>query len=266
MKTHSLQILDHLTDVMPYDASIAAWHDDLMKCTDKGIYRVYFKNARGKKIRVYFTDVLHVPGLNFKLFSITKCINKPKIQFQGTHTNLFLLVKAVRINFDKQLTYGTGTLYASDITTTAKQTETSNTITEGAFAIINFDKFHIMMGHPLNEVLKETAQANKIQLTGVHHCPCTHCTEVKIRMKNIPKKARKIATKKGERLLLDLFWIKIASFAHNRYWLLIMDEYTHFLWSYFLKSKDENVLVIFTHLIHIRNDEKVKVKFIRCDN
>jgi hypothetical protein len=36
-----------------------------------------------------------------------------------------------------------------------------------------------------------------------------------------------------------------------------MDEYAHFLWSYFLKSKDEQVQVIITHLIHITNDVKV---------
>jgi hypothetical protein len=28
-----------------------------------------------------------------------------------------------------------------------------------------------------------------IQLTGVHHCPCSHCAKAKIRMKNIPKEA-----------------------------------------------------------------------------
>jgi hypothetical protein len=85
-------------------------------------------------------------------------------------------------------------------------------------------------------------------------------------MKQIPKEARTIATKKGERLLIDQSLIKPAIFAHNRYGLLIMDEYTHFLWSYFVKSKYEQVQVIITHLIHITNDEKVKVEFIRCDN
>jgi hypothetical protein len=81
---------------------------------------------------VYLTDVLYATGLNVNLFSITKCINKPGIQFQGTHKNLVLLVKGVRIDFEKQLTYGTGTLYASDITPTSKQTETDYAITEGA--------------------------------------------------------------------------------------------------------------------------------------
>jgi hypothetical protein len=161
-----------------------------MKCTEKGIYRGYLKNALGKNIPVYLTELLHVPGLNVNLFSITNCINKPGIQFQGTHKNLVLLVKGVRIAFQKQLTYGTGTLYASDITPTVKQTETVYAITEGAFAIINVDKFHSMMGHPHNAVLKETAHANKIQLTGVHHRLCTHCTEAKIRMQKIPKEAK----------------------------------------------------------------------------
>jgi hypothetical protein len=45
-----------------------------------------------------------------------------------------------------------------------------------------------------------------------------------------------------------------------------MDEYTPFLWSYFLKSKDEQDQVIIKHLIHITNDKKVKVEFIICDN
>jgi hypothetical protein len=109
--SHMVNSKKYLTELVPYDTSITAGHDDLMKCTEKGTYRGYLKNALGKKIPVYLTDGIHVPGLNVILFSITKCINKPGIQFQGTHKNLVLLVKGVRIDFEKQLTYGTGTLY-----------------------------------------------------------------------------------------------------------------------------------------------------------
>jgi hypothetical protein len=45
-----------------------------------------------------------------------------------------------------------------------------------------------------------------------------------------------------------------------------MNEYTNLLWSYFLKTKDEKVHVIIRHLIHITNECKVKVNYIRCDN
>jgi hypothetical protein len=57
-------------------------------------------------------------------------------------------------------------------------------------------------------------------------------------MKNIPKENDNIATKKGERLLIDISWIRTATYADNRYWLLVMDEYTNFLWSLFMKTKD----------------------------
>jgi hypothetical protein len=82
---------------VPYDASITAGHDDLMICTEKGTYRRYFKNDLGKKIPVYLTDVLYVPVLNVNLFSITKCINKPGMQFQGSPKNLVLLVKGLEL-------------------------------------------------------------------------------------------------------------------------------------------------------------------------
>jgi hypothetical protein len=73
------------------------------------------------------------------------------------------------------------------------------------------------MGHPNNRVLKETEKFNIIQIRGVHHRPCEHCAQAKIRMKNIPKEAEQIATRKGERHFLDITWVKTASFADNHF-------------------------------------------------
>jgi hypothetical protein len=80
---------------------------------------------------------------------------------------------------------------------------------------MTFDKFHSLMGHPNNVVLKETARAHNIQLTDVHRRPCQHCANAKIRMKNIPKDNDNIATKKGESLLIDISWIRTATYADN---------------------------------------------------
>jgi hypothetical protein len=126
---------------------------------------------------------------------------------------------------------------------------------------------HDILGHPHNVTLKETAKANNLQLTGVHHRPCTHCAEANRRMKKIPKDpSENSATVKGERLMIDISWIKTESVAKNRYWLLIIDEYTNFLWSYFMKTKDEQVPKIIKHIRMLQNEPKVKVKSICCDN
>jgi hypothetical protein len=101
----------------------------------------------------------------------------------------------------------------------------------------------------------------------VHHRPCTHCAEAKIWMKKIPKEASaNLATVKGERLMIDISWIKAECIAKNRYWLLIMGEYTNFLCSYFMKTKDKQVSIIIKHIRMLQNEPKIKVKYLQCDN
>jgi hypothetical protein len=117
-----------------------------------------------------------------------------------------------------------------------------------------FDKFHNILGHPQNIALNETAISNNIQ-----HRPCTHCDKSKIRMKMIPKEtAVNTATMKGERLMIDLSWIIAESVAKNRYWLLIMDEFTNILWSYFMKTKYEQVTTIIKHIEMLKMNLKLK--------
>jgi hypothetical protein len=75
---------------------------------------------------------------------------------------------------------------------------------EAANLSMTFARFNSLMGHPNNTVLTETAKAHNFQLRDVHHRPCQHCAKAKIRMKNIPKENDDIATKKSERLLIDI--------------------------------------------------------------
>jgi hypothetical protein len=55
------------------------------------------------------------------------------MEFKCTHQSLVLLVNVVRIDFAKQLMYGTEKLHASDITPTMNKVETAYAIvTEAA--------------------------------------------------------------------------------------------------------------------------------------
>jgi hypothetical protein len=137
---------------------------------------------------------------------------------------------------------------------------------EAANLAMTFDKIHSLMGHPNNAVLKKTAKTHNIQLTDVHHRPCQHCAKAKNRMKNIPTENDNIATKKGERLLIDISWIRTATYADNRYWFLVMDEYTNCVWSFFMKTKDETKNLVINLILDLHQDKNITVNFIRCDN
>jgi hypothetical protein len=177
------------------------------------------------------------------------------LSFEGKH-----------YKFDKELIHVNGKFYAADIKPILKQYPMKQVSPEVANFAMNFDKFHSLMGHPNNAVLKETAKAHNIQLTDIHHRPCQHCAQAKIRMKNIPKENDNIATKKGARLLNDISWIRTATYADNRYWLLVMDEYTNFLWSFFMKTKDETKHYVINLILDLQKDKNITVNFIRCDN
>jgi transposase InsO family protein len=84
-------------------------------------------------------------------------------------------------------------------------------------------------------------------------------------MKNIPRDANQ-ATRKGERILIDISWFKTPSEGLNNYWLLIMDEFTHYLWSFFLPSKDyvTDRLMPFLRQLHV--SQALNIRYIRCNN
>jgi hypothetical protein len=160
-----------------------------------------------------------------------------------------LSINGTQIKFDKEIQHGSGKLFAIEIKPLS---------CEAACLVLDFNKYHDIMGHPQNVTLKETVRANNIQLTGVNYRACTNCAEAKIKMKKIPKEpSMNVATVKGERLTIDISWIKTESIAKNRYWLLIMDEYTNFLWSYLMKTKDEQVPIIIKHIRMLQNEPKV---------
>jgi hypothetical protein len=171
-----------------------------------------------------------------------------------------------KYKFDKEHIHGNGKLYATDTKPILKQHPMKQVSPEAANLAMTFGKFHSLMGHPNDAVLKETAMAHNIQLTDIHHRVCQHSAKAKIRMKNIPTENDNIATKKSELLLIDILGIRTATYADNRYWLLVMDEYTNFLRSFFMKTKDETKHHVINLILDLQKDKNIKAKFICCDN
>jgi hypothetical protein len=190
------------------------------------IFRGFFKEKHGKDAPIVLQDVLHVPWLVVNLLSITKCITKQGVQFSANNRNLFLTIHGTQIKFDKEIQHGTGKLFAIDIKLLS---------CEAACWILDFNKFHDIMGHPHNVALNETAKANNILSTGVHHRPCTHCAEAKIWMKKILKDpSENAAVVKCERSMIDISWIKTEIVARTANdclsWMKILISYGHTSW------------------------------------
>ena len=129
---------------------------------------------------------------------------------------------------------------------------------------MNIMQFHYRLGHANEEVVRGTARNLGYELEGKMKT-CVSCAISKAKQKSVPKTTKTHATIRGERLCIDISYVKNASFGGVKYWLLVVDEATDFKWSYFLKSKDETSECM-SSLLNELQQKGIVVKYIRCDN
>jgi hypothetical protein len=83
--SHMVNSKKYLTDILQITSEITTGNEEQFQCTNKGIYKEYFKNKHGKDITIILTDVL---WLSVNLFSITKCITKHGVKFTADKQKL----------------------------------------------------------------------------------------------------------------------------------------------------------------------------------
>jgi hypothetical protein len=113
--SHMVNSTKYLTVIAQINSQITIGNEDLFQCTEKGIYRRFFKNNHGKDIPIVLQDILHVPWLTVNFLSITKCITKQGVQFSANNKNLCLSKSVTQFKFDKEIQHGTEKLFAIDI-------------------------------------------------------------------------------------------------------------------------------------------------------
>jgi hypothetical protein len=74
------------------------------------------------------------------------------------------------------------------------------------------------------------------------------------------------ATSKGQRLALDTSYPRYTSFGGSKYWLLIQDEFTGYIWSLFLKARSDFPDTMFSWLHQFQKANSFTVEYIQCDN
>jgi hypothetical protein len=112
--------------------------------------------------------------------------------------------------------------------------------------------------------LERTARIHGFKLFGEFKT-CKQCAISKARQKSINKEWKGSSQIPGERLYIDISSIKNASYGKSKFWALVVDDYTDYCWSTFLKSKGElkaKMMILLTAL----KIAGIEVKFIWCDD
>jgi hypothetical protein len=250
-----------MTNLVQWKAPITVGNRQVIFSEQKGTFKGQIINEKGIQFTVTMDDVLYVPELMMNLFSLTKTMRNTKIGIERVDQYLALIIDGNKLIFDKEIKGGTGTLLGVDIYPISAEG-----LTEQATTIISHERMHEQLGHPNKVVVMSTAKKYGIKIKPPVDMPCESCAKGKAKRKKISKlNIDNKATKKGERIFLDIASIKAKSKGGNKFWLLIMDEYTDCTWSHFIKRKSDLPGVVYQWIMRAKND-KINIENIRCDN
>jgi hypothetical protein len=84
--------------------------------------------------------------------------------------------------------------------------------------------------------------------------------------KKVLKEIRNKIEIAGERLAFAISYLKSSSFRGSKFWLLLIDEATSVVWSYFLRRKSETQRELLEFIQTMKAQDSGRVKFVRCDN
>lgn len=129
---------------------------------------------------------------------------------------------------------------------------------------MDINKFHVVLGHVHKAMLRKTAKSYNVGLTG-KLVECSSCALAKSKKKKMTKVDTDIATVKGERICIDISYIANPSYGGAQFWVLVVDQYSIFKWSKFIKEKS-NIDVAVSEVIREINADGYAVNKIRCDN
>ena len=252
-------------NLVPINGSVMIGNGKSISCTHKGKLDVICKHKDGSIARETW-DLKIVPELNHDLFSFTKAM-KDGWQMNGRWKEGGLIIELFKttrasMKFDRMIPSGSSWLMGIRVQRVFDQAHAA--MEPGKTIFIS--KFHQITGHTGENLLKPTANYMKLRLIG-RLPPCEVCAQAKIRQRNIPKKKmKKLPTRPGYRVFMDIRSFKQVTRGGNRHWLIVVDEFSDCTHSFFLKRKSDQTQIILIWIRGMSKKYNIEIMRIRLDN
>ena len=234
---HYCNFKEGMFNVKDISEDITIGNGKSMTATKVGSLSCKVIQVDGSSLDVTLHEVKFVPELWVNLFSINKALkNGFKISNKGL--SISLSKGSATVTFDRLIRTTNGSVSAIKMSINTPPVAYSATKSSITSKGIKINTFHEMLGHCGLDRLQKTASIHDLKLTG-NFKVCEDCAVAKARQKNLNKDWKGGSQSPGERLYLDISSVRDASYGGSKFWVLIVDDYTDYCWSIFLKTKDE---------------------------
>nr|GEW17208.1 retrovirus-related Pol polyprotein from transposon TNT 1-94 [Tanacetum cinerariifolium] len=203
-----------------------------------------------------------VNGLKYKLISISQlCDAKYIVQFNEKRGTIFNSNKEVVMIAPR-----VRDVYVLDMTSSTKK----SCFFAKAYENLNW-LWHKRLAHPNFKTINKLAKQNLVigfpSLVYLKDKPCLSCEKGKQHKASFKTKQTSSIKKCLHLLHMDLFGhVTPRSINHEKYTLVIIDEYLSYTWVYFLKKKSQAPETIMSFIKRVKNQNDINVKQLRTDN
>ena len=252
-------------NLVPINGSVMIGNGQSISCTHKGKLDVICKH-KDESIAGVTWDVKIVPQLNHDLFSFTKAM-KEGWQMNGRWKERGLVIELFKttsasMKFDRMIPSGSSWLMGIQV---QRVLDHAHSVMEPGNTI-SMSKLHQITGLTGECLLRPTANYMRLKLTG-KLAPCEVCAQARITQRNVPKKKmKKLPTRPGYRVFIEICSFKQVSRGGNRHWLIVVDEFSDCTHSFFLNKKSDQRKMMLMWIRGLSKKYKIEIKRIRLDN
>ncbi len=250
-----------MTDVELINSPVRIGNGKALTATKIGKRRITIIQKDGSSQDAILEEYKCVPELWVNLFSISKSLqNGWNISNKGVEIKLSK--GQANIVFDRIIKTSKGLVVGVEI---VPRTDAMANVMLDRGKTIDINVLHSVLGHPSEEITKQTAQYYGWKITGTFK-PCSNCQTAKSKQNSVMKETGTKSTIPGERIFIDTSSVRTKSFGGSKFWLLVVDDCTDVAWSAFLRKKSDQVDRIVDLIKDLAKKHKTTVKYIRCDN
>ena len=96
--------------------------------------------------------------------------------------------------------------------------------------------------------------------------PCKDCTLGKAKQHAVSKKAAPCSKILGEKLFFDISTPSTPSVGGKRHWLLVIDNSSDYIWSFFLKENSNLANAMVDLIKNLKDKYSLQVQYLHCNN
>ncbi|KAD6796174.1 hypothetical protein E3N88_07070 [Mikania micrantha] len=224
---------------------------------------------------IRFDDVNHVENLKYNLLSVSQMCDKGHISLftkqdcRILSSDVLPLIGKVLDEYTLLKANRVGKVYAFDLSKKISVKGHPCLFSKASFKESNL--WHRRLGHVniknMNQLVKHGLVRGLPLKDFSCDENCTACLKGKQHKVSFPPIGDSKSTGCLHMLHMDLFGpVQIMSMAKKKYCLVIVDDYSRFVWTFFLHSKGEVAKAIMNFVLYVEKQYSIPVKCVRSDN